>query len=115
MCATACLKGEKLMMMHPLPFIDRSARKPGQWWRIPVVEDFLWWRIPNRVNKQPNRTEPVRVTVKRSLTVDSALGVTSVAFSHDGSIIAAAYLKKIQLFDAQTQAKLGSPLSGHSR
>ena len=59
--------------------------------------------------------DAVTVTVKRSLTVDSALGVTSVAFSHDGSIIAAAYLKKIQLFDAQTQAKLGSPLSGHSR
>ena len=48
-----------------------------------------------------------------TLTVDS--GVESVAFSPDGSIIAAAYHKKIQLFDAQTQAKLGSPLNGHSR
>ena len=47
--------------------------------------------------------------VKRALTVDS--GVESVAFSPDGSIIAAAYSNKIQLFDAQTQAKLGRALS----
>ena len=46
------------------------------------------------------------------LTVDS--DVTSVAFSPDGSKIAAAHEDKIQLFDAQTQAKIGSPLSGHS-
>ena len=46
------------------------------------------------------------------LTVDS--GVESVAFSPDGSIIAAANGYEIQLFDAQIQAKLGSPLRGHS-
>ena len=45
-------------------------------------------------------------------TVDSP--VCSVAFSPDGSKIAAAHANKIQIFDAQTQAKLGSPLSGHS-
>ena len=46
------------------------------------------------------------------LTVDSE--VESVAFSPDGSIIAAADGWEIQLFDAQTQEKRGSPLSGHS-
>ena len=50
--------------------------------------------------------------VKRSLSVDYP--VNCVVFSPDGSKIAAAYHEKIQLFDAQTQAKLGSPLSGHS-
>jgi len=50
---------------------------------------------------------------KCTLTVDSA--VYSVAFSPDGSNIAAGHGKKIQIFDAQTQAKLGSPLNGHSR
>jgi WD40 repeat protein len=40
--------------------------------------------------------------------------VSSVAFSPDGSKIAAAHSKKISIFDAQTQAKLGSPLNGHS-
>jgi WD40 repeat protein len=49
---------------------------------------------------------------KRSLTVDST--VRSVAFSPDGSKIAAAYSDKIQIFDVQTQGKIGSPLSGHS-
>ena len=48
-----------------------------------------------------------------TLTVDSY--VSSVAFSPDGLKIAAAYSNEIQLFDAQTQLKLGSPLSGHSR
>jgi WD40 repeat protein len=48
-----------------------------------------------------------------TLTVDS--GVDSVAFSPNGSIIAAANGYEIQLFDAQTQAKLGSPLRGHSK
>jgi len=38
-----------------------------------------------------------------------------VAFSPDGSKIAAAYSDKIQIFDAQTQGKIGSPLNGHSR
>jgi WD40 repeat protein len=47
-----------------------------------------------------------------TLTVDKT--VTSVAFSPDGSKIAACHSKKIQLFDAQTQEKLGSPLRGHS-
>ena len=47
-----------------------------------------------------------------TLTVDS--WVKRVAFSPDGSVIAAAYSDEIQLFDAQTQAKLGSPLRGHS-
>ncbi len=47
-----------------------------------------------------------------TLTVDS--GVLSVVFAPDGSKIAAAHPYTIQLFDAQTQAKLGSPLSGHS-
>ena len=47
-----------------------------------------------------------------TLTVDSS--VHSVSFSPDGSKIAAAYSNEIQLFDTQTQAKLGSPLSGHS-
>ena len=47
-----------------------------------------------------------------TLTVDSA--VYSVAFSPDGSKIAAGHGREIQIFDAQTQAKLGSPLSGHS-
>jgi WD40 repeat protein len=46
-----------------------------------------------------------------TLTVDN--GVSSVAFSPDGSKIAAADTK-IQIFDTQTQAKVGSPLSGHS-
>ena len=50
--------------------------------------------------------------VKRSLSVNS--GVESVVFSPDGSKIAAAYGYEIQLFDAQTQAKLGSPMTGHS-
>ena len=45
-----------------------------------------------------------------TLTVDKA--VTSVAFSPDGSKITTCHSKKIQLFDAKTQAKLGSPLSG---
>jgi WD40 repeat protein len=36
--------------------------------------------------------------------------VTSVAFSADGSKIAAAYYHEIQIFDAQTQGKIGSPL-----
>ncbi len=45
-------------------------------------------------------------------TVKSA--VNSVAFSQDGCKIAAAFSNKIQIFDAHTQAKLGSPLSGHS-
>ena len=40
--------------------------------------------------------------------------LNSVAFSPDGSKIAAALWKEISIFDAQTQAKLGSPLSGHS-
>ncbi len=46
-----------------------------------------------------------------TLTVDSI--VWSVAFAPDGSKIAAAYSDKIQIFDAQTKAKLGSPLTGH--
>jgi WD40 repeat protein len=50
--------------------------------------------------------------VCQSTTVDS--GVISIAFFPDGSKIAAAYLNKIQLFDVQTQEKLGSPLTGHS-
>jgi WD40 repeat protein len=47
-----------------------------------------------------------------TLTVDSE--VNSVAFCPDGSKIAVAHWKKkkIQIFDAQTQAKLGSPLRG---
>ena len=51
-------------------------------------------------------------TCVSTLTIDSA--VWSVAFCPDGSKIAAAYLYEIQIFDAQTQAKIGSPLSGHS-
>ena len=47
-----------------------------------------------------------------TLTVGSP--VYCVAFSPDGSKIAAAHSNGIQVFDAQTQAKLGSPLSGHS-
>ena len=47
-----------------------------------------------------------------TLNVDTV--VRAVAFCPDGSKIAAAHSSKIQLFDAQTQAKLGSPLSGHS-
>ena len=42
-------------------------------------------------------------------TVDS--GVSSVAFSPDGSKIAAAHWKEISIFDAQTLAKLGSSLT----
>ena len=49
---------------------------------------------------------------RSTLTVDS--GVNSVAFSPDGSKSAAAYWYNIQIFDAQTNAKLGSPLRGHS-
>ena len=49
---------------------------------------------------------------KCMLTVDSS--VYSVAFSPDGSKIAAAYSNKIQILDAQAQAKLGSPLTGHT-
>jgi len=37
-----------------------------------------------------------------------------VAFSPDGSKIAAGHGREIQIFDAQTQAKLGSPLTGHT-
>jgi WD40 repeat protein len=48
-----------------------------------------------------------------TLNVDSG-SVNSVAFCPDGSKIAAAHSHEIQLFDAQTQAKLGSPLTGHS-
>ncbi len=48
-----------------------------------------------------------------TLTVGSE--VTRVAFSPDGSKIAAAHWDEIQVFDAQAQAKLGSPLSGHKR
>ena len=44
-----------------------------------------------------------------STLVDST--VNSVAFCPDGSKIAAAYSSKIQIFDAKTMAKLGSPLS----
>jgi WD40 repeat protein len=47
-----------------------------------------------------------------TLTVDSV--VTSAAFSPDGCKIAAAHSNKIQLFDTQTQAKLGSTMTGHS-
>jgi serine/threonine protein kinase len=46
------------------------------------------------------------------LSVDSM--VRSVAFSPDGSKIAAAYSDEIQIFDAQTQGKIGSPLTGHT-
>ena len=51
-------------------------------------------------------------TCQSTLIVDS--WVRCVAFSPDGSKIAAGHGTKIQLFDAQTQAKLGSPLSGHN-
>ncbi len=44
-------------------------------------------------------------------TVDSS--VYSVAFSPDGSRFAAAHSTEISIFDAQTQAKVGSRLSGH--
>ncbi len=62
--------------------------------------------------------DTVTVGGKRSWTVDSVGGqkkssVRSVAFAPDGSKIAAAYQGKIQFFDAQTQAKIGSPLTGH--
>ena len=55
--------------------------------------------------------DAVTAFCKCTLTVDSR--VASVAFSPDGFKIAAAYSNEIQLFDAQTQVKLGSPLSGH--
>ena len=55
--------------------------------------------------------DAVTGSCKCTLTVDSY--VSSVAFSPDGLKIAAAYSSEIQLFDAQTQVKLGSPLSGH--
>ncbi len=51
-------------------------------------------------------------TCVSTLTVDSA--VCSVAFCPDGSKIAAAYSKEIQIFDVKTKAKLWAPLSGHS-
>ncbi len=51
-------------------------------------------------------------TCQSTLTLDSM--ARSVAFSPDGSKIAAAYSNKIQIFDEETQVKLGSPLSGHS-
>jgi WD40 repeat protein len=47
-----------------------------------------------------------------TLTVVSE--VNSVAFCPDGSKIAIAHWRHIQIFDSQTQAKLGSPLTGHS-
>ena len=50
--------------------------------------------------------------VNSTLSVNSE--VSSVAFCPDGSKIAAAHSNKIQIFHVQTQAKLGSPLSGHS-
>ena len=46
-----------------------------------------------------------------TLTVDYV--VNSVAFCPDGSKIAAANSMYIQIFDTQTQAKVGSPLRGH--
>jgi WD40 repeat protein len=51
-------------------------------------------------------------TCVSTLTVDSE--VRSVAFSPDGSKIAAAHSNEIQIFDTETQAKLVSPLTGHS-
>jgi WD40 repeat protein len=62
------------------------------------------------LNGQVLLVDVATLSIKRSVTVNSR--VESVAFSPDGSIIAAAYSNKIQLFDAQTQAKLGSP-HGH--
>ncbi len=60
--------------------------------------------------------DTVTVVVKRSLTVDCSYSpFYSVAFSPDGSKIAAAYKNLIQIFDAQTQAELGSPLKGTDR
>ncbi len=56
--------------------------------------------------------DPETGDIKSTLTFDSSVG--SVAFSPDGSMIAAAHSYKIQLFDAQTQAKLRSPLEGHT-
>ena len=53
-------------------------------------------------------------TCVSTLTVDSPGEVRAVAFSPDGSKIAAAH-SWIQIFDAKTKAKLGSALSGHSR
>ncbi len=44
------------------------------------------------------------------LTVHSR--VCNVAFSPDGSKIAAAYSDRIQIFDLRTQGKIGSPLTG---
>jgi WD40 repeat protein len=38
-------------------------------------------------------------------------GVRSVAFSADGCKIAVAYYNRVQFFDTQTQAKIGSPRS----
>jgi len=63
--------------------------------------------------------DTVTVGGKRSWTVDSVAyppgecSVTAVAFAPDGSKIAAAYQGEIQFFDAQTQVKIGSPLTGH--
>jgi WD40 repeat protein len=54
---------------------------------------------------------PITRECLSTLTVDSE--VSNVAFSADGSKIAAAYSNNVQLFDAKTQAKIGSPLSGH--
>ena len=56
--------------------------------------------------------DAVTGSCKCSLTVDSE--VCRVAFSSDGYKIAVAYSNEVQLFDAQTQAKLGSPMTGHS-
>jgi Tol biopolymer transport system component len=56
--------------------------------------------------------DPETGEVKTTLTTDSR--VYSVAFSPDGSRIAAGHHQKIQIFDAQTQAKLRSPLHGHT-
>jgi WD40 repeat protein len=54
-----------------------------------------------------------RTMAQCPLTVDSSVdsSVKSVAFSPDGSKIAAAHSNNIQIFDARTEAKLGSLLN----
>jgi WD40 repeat protein len=70
------------------------------------------WLVSGGDDKKINIYDAQTFQVKRSVTVDS--WVQSVAFSPDGSVIAAASSIEIQLFDAQTQAKRGSPLNAHS-
>ena len=60
-----------------------------------------------------NTSQPSSCDILGSDKCRTVFCSSTLAFSPDGSIIAAAYSNEIQLFDAQTQEKLGSPLKAH--